>query len=74
MAAARHSREPGSVHVGPALKRYPQWMLDGKPSPTGRVTFATWKLWTKNDPLLVSGLLGPVTLEAAVEARLVEKL
>jgi hypothetical protein len=49
-------------------------MLDGKPSPTGRVTFTTWKHWTKNDPLLVSGLLGPVTLEAAVEARLVEKL
>jgi hypothetical protein len=29
------------------------------------VTFPTWKHWTKDDALLESGLLGPVTLEAA---------
>ena len=49
------------------LTRWPQWLLDGKPSPTGKVTFSTWKHWTKDDPLLESGLLGPVTLEAARE-------
>jgi hypothetical protein len=46
-----------------AIKEWPQWLLDGKPSPTGRFTFATWHHWKKNSPLLVSGLLGPVTLQ-----------
>lgn len=50
---------------GLTLRRWPQWLLDGKPSPTGRLTFTTWKHWTKDDPLLESGLLGPVVLEAA---------
>jgi hypothetical protein len=44
------------------LKRWPPWLLAGKPSPTGRYTFAMWRLWKKNDPLLESGLLGPVKL------------
>ncbi|BCM92660.1 hypothetical protein IAD21_04542 [Abditibacteriota bacterium] len=44
------------------LKRWPQWLLDGKPSPTGRLTFTTWHHWTKDSPLLDSGLLGPVTV------------
>ena len=42
------------------LKRWPQWLLDGKASPTGRYTFTTWHLWKKGDALLESGLLGPV--------------
>ncbi len=42
------------------LKRWPQWLLDGKPSPAGRHTFTTWRLWKKGDALLDSGLLGPV--------------
>ncbi|MGE5296376.1 MAG: glycosyl hydrolase, partial [Solirubrobacterales bacterium] len=44
------------------LKKWPQWLLDGKPSPTGRLTFTSWRLWKKDEPLLESGLLGPVTL------------
>jgi len=47
------------------LKAWPQWLLEGKPSPTGRQTFTTWRLWKKNDALLESGLLGPVRLVAA---------
>ncbi len=47
---------------GPHLRAWPQWFLDGKPSPTGRLTFTTWHHWTKDSPLLDSGLLGPVTL------------
>jgi alpha-L-rhamnosidase len=47
---------------GMQLKEWPQWLLDGKPSPTGRLTFTTWHHWTKDSPLLTSGLLGPVTL------------
>lgn len=44
------------------LQRWPQWLLDGKPSPTGRFTFTSWRLWKRNEPLRESGLLGPVTL------------
>ncbi|RYX82941.1 hypothetical protein EON83_16960 [bacterium] len=47
---------------GDQLKGWPQWLLDGKPSPTGRVTFTTWHHWRKDSPLIESGLLGPVTL------------
>jgi len=47
---------------GKQLKAWPQWLLDGKPSPTGRLTFTTWHHWTKDDALLESGLLGPATL------------
>ena len=52
------------------LRRWPQWLLDGKPSPTGRLTFTSWRLWGKNDPLLPSGLLGPVTLCSTVQRAL----
>jgi hypothetical protein len=50
---------------GKQLASWPQWFLDGKPSPTGRLTFTTWHHWTKDDKLLESGLLGPVTLQSA---------
>ena len=42
---------------------WPQWLLDGKPSPTGRYTFTTHPLWKKNNKPVESGLLGPVKLE-----------
>jgi hypothetical protein len=50
---------------GKQLVAMPQWVIDGKPSPTGRITFTTWHHWTKTDALLDSGLLGPVTLQVA---------
>jgi hypothetical protein len=53
--------------VGKRLRAWPQWVLDGKPSPTGRFTFTTWHHWTKDDALLESGLIGPVRLVPAVE-------
>jgi hypothetical protein len=46
------------------LKKWPEWLEQGKPSPTGRFTFSMWRLWKKNDALLESGLIGPVKLEA----------
>ena len=52
---------------GKKLKEWPQWVLDGKPSPTGRFTFTTWHHWTKDDALLESGLMGPVRMVAGVE-------
>jgi hypothetical protein len=50
---------------GEVLRRWPEWLLEDKPSPAGRVTFSTWKHWTKDDPLLESGMLGPVRLVPA---------
>lgn len=51
---------------GGGLKALPKWLTEGTPRPTPRIAFATWKLWHKNDPLLDSGLLGPVRLIAAM--------
>ncbi|MGP8234171.1 MAG: glycosylhydrolase-like jelly roll fold domain-containing protein [Limisphaerales bacterium] len=50
---------------GKRLRAWPQWLLDGKPSPAGRLTFATWRQFDKDSPLLESGLLGPVTLQTS---------
>ncbi|MDR1116032.1 MAG: DUF3395 domain-containing protein, partial [Tannerella sp.] len=47
---------------GMHLKEMPQWVIDGKPSPTGRYTFTTWHHWRKDDRLLPSGLFGPVNI------------
>jgi hypothetical protein len=58
-------RDPnGNVYGmrGPILIEWPQWLLEGKPSPAGRHTFTTWPRWPKDSPLLESGLLGPVRL------------
>ena len=51
---------------GDRLKDWPQWLLEGKPSPTGRFTFTTWHHWKKDARLLDSGLIGPVTLKSAL--------
>ena len=51
-------------HWGQVLARYPQWLLENNPSPAGRIAFTTWKHWTKDDPLLESGLLAPVRIVA----------
>ena len=40
----------------------PDRVWKGEPSPTGRHTFTTWRLWKKDERLLPSGLLGPVRL------------
>ena len=47
------------------LKAWPAWVQQGKPSPTGRFTFTSWRLWKKGEPLVESGLIGPVTLRVA---------
>ncbi len=61
---------PDCEWKGKELKSWPQWLLDGKPSPTGRVTFTTWHHWTRDSTLLDSGLLGPVTIRVAEEVTL----
>jgi hypothetical protein len=48
---------------GGNLLRWPDWLLKNEPRPSqGRYTFATWKHFTKDSPLLPSGLLGPVRI------------
>ena len=47
------------------LKSWPAWVQTGKPSPTSRHTFTSWRLWKQDAPLVESGLLGPVELVAA---------
>lgn len=51
------------------LKSWPKWLLEGKPSPAGRETFTSWRLWRKGDTLVPSGLLGPVRLVFGEERR-----
>jgi hypothetical protein len=48
---------------GFGIKEIPDWFVKGEPKPAGkRMTFSTWKHYQKNDPLLESGLIGPVKI------------
>ena len=38
--------------------QWPAWLLEGKPRKSGRYTFTTHPFYTKDSPLLESGLLG----------------
>lgn len=56
---------------GRALARWPEWLVEGKPRPkTGRYTFTTWRFYTKDSPLLESGLIGPVTVRSVQKVAL----
>lgn len=56
---------PDAEWNGRTLVRWPSWLTQGTPRPkTGRYTFTTWRYYTKDSPLLESGLLGPVTLRS----------
>jgi hypothetical protein len=61
---------PDCEWAGAKLKHWPEWLLKNQPSPTGRFTFATWHQWAKEDPLLKSGLLGPVSVKSALDVPL----
>lgn len=46
----------------------PDWYKEGRPKPPGgRVTFSTWTFFDKDEPLVDSGLLGPVRIVFADE-------
>jgi hypothetical protein len=51
------------------ITQWPKWVSEDKPHATanGRYTFTTWKHYTKNSPLLESGLIGPVRLLGAIQ-------
>ncbi|MBN2163785.1 MAG: hypothetical protein JXR25_14970 [Pontiellaceae bacterium] len=61
--------EDSDRHGNGTLKQWPQWLQDGKPSPTGRLTFTSWRLWKKDEPLQESGLLGPVTVSTSIRIK-----
>ncbi|MEJ7558469.1 MAG: glycosyl hydrolase [Pedobacter sp.] len=42
--------------------QWPEWLQKGLPRPTKRVSFTTFKHYSKDSPLFKSGLLGPVSL------------
>lgn len=50
----------------PMPERWPEWLLEGKPRPDGRITYCTRKPYKKDDPLLPSGLLGPVQIQSVL--------
>jgi hypothetical protein len=46
-----------------SMRRLPDWYVKGQPKPPGgRSTFATWHFYDKDEPLVESGLVGPVRL------------
>jgi hypothetical protein len=53
------------------LRSWPEWLEKGLPSPAGRQTFTSWRLWKKDAALQESGLLGPVVFSVAQVASLV---
>jgi hypothetical protein len=54
---------PGHMGHGGYLKRFPDWFVKNQSRPSkGRYGFTTWNYFTKDSPLLPSGLLGPVRL------------
>ena len=56
---------PGHMGHGGYLKQFPDWFIKGEPRPSrGRYCFTTWNYFTKDSPLVSSGLLGPVRLIA----------
>ncbi len=62
--------EDSKRYAGGNLVEWPSWLQEDKPSPTGRFTFGSWRLYDKNSKLLPSGLLGPVALRTVVEVPL----
>lgn len=59
--------EDSDRHPNGTLKTWPRWLAEGKPSPTGRFTFTSWRLWHKGDALLMSGMMGPVVVKVGME-------
>lgn len=55
----------GRGNKGAYPARWPDWLLEGRPRPGGRIAFCTRKdVYPADAPLSPSGLLGPVTLQA----------
>ncbi len=56
---------------GDVIKAWPQWLIDGKPRPPSpRITFTTWRVFSKDSPLYPAGLIGPVELISVEKLKL----
>lgn len=54
---------PGYVSGGYSLKEFPDWFLKNEPRPSKRrYCFTTWNYFTRDSPLVSSGLLGPLRI------------
>lgn len=62
----RHFKDQAGqpLPVGRMLVEFPDWLIRGQPRPSKRQTFCTWNYFTKDSPLMESGMLGPVRLSA----------
>jgi len=47
--------------------KWPQWLLEGKPRDSRRITFTTFNPYHESDSLRASGLLGPVSIRQEVK-------
>lgn len=55
------------LYAGRPLAAWPEWLIKNQPRPSAnRVTFTTWNFIKPEQPLLPSGLLGPVNLTSTV--------
>lgn len=53
---------PGHMD-GRFLRRFPDWVCQGKSRPSmGQFCFTIWNYFTKDSPLIPSGLYGPVRI------------
>jgi hypothetical protein len=53
------------------IVKLPDWYKEGRPKPPGgRITFAAWRFYECDEPLVASGLLGPVRLLNPVQVTL----
>ena len=58
--------EPGRGGRGRQMRKVPEWLEKGLPRPSaGRKTVVIYKSFIQDDPLVESGLLGPVVIQSA---------
>jgi hypothetical protein len=53
----------GSRDEGRPLRRFPDWLLEGRPRPTKRQAFSTWNYFDKKSVPPDAGLMGEVKVE-----------
>jgi hypothetical protein len=59
------------LSIGQPLTTVPEWLAKGTSRPSSkRVTFTTFRFFTKDSPLVASGLLGPVTIQSAQQVEM----
>ncbi|HTQ11103.1 MAG TPA: glycosyl hydrolase [Fimbriimonadaceae bacterium] len=62
----------GDWNADGSIAKMPDWALNMEPRPkSDRITFATWRFFTKDSPLLESGLIGPVSVVSVPAIKLI---